>query len=66
MRSPISTGTAPTTERPPRPGGGALWPLRGRLRTFALFLYYLMIILALLLIYGHGDFSTPEFIYQGF
>jgi len=31
-----------------------------------LVLYYLAIILALLFMYGRGDFSTPPFVYQGF
>jgi hypothetical protein len=36
------------------------------LRIFALTVYYLAIILALIIMYGRGDFSTPPFIYQGF
>jgi hypothetical protein len=35
-------------------------------RGIALTLYYLLIILGLILLYGKGDFSTPKFIYQGF
>ena len=35
-------------------------------RGITLTLYYLLIILGLILLYGKGDFSTPEFIYQGF
>ena len=31
-----------------------------------LILYYFAIILALLLTYGRGDFSTTPFVYQGF
>jgi hypothetical protein len=31
-----------------------------------LILYYFAIILALLLMYGRGDFSTTPFVYQGF
>ncbi|PYJ13889.1 MAG: teichoic acid D-Ala incorporation-associated protein DltX [Verrucomicrobia bacterium] len=31
-----------------------------------LILYYLAIILALILMYGRGDFSTAPFVYQGF
>ena len=31
-----------------------------------LILYYLAIILALIAMYGRGDFSTPPFVYQGF
>lgn len=37
-----------------------------RLRIALMSLYYLLIILALLLMYGRGDFSTPPFIYQNF
>ncbi len=36
------------------------------LRASLLFLYYLGIIIALLLIYGRGDFKTAPFVYQGF
>ena len=35
-------------------------------RGVTLTLYYLLIILGLILLYGKGDFSTPKFIYQGF
>jgi len=35
-------------------------------RTIALSLYYLVVAIGLLLLYGRGDFSTPGFIYQGF
>jgi hypothetical protein len=31
-----------------------------------LIVYYLAVILALIAMYGRGDFSTPPFIYQGF
>jgi hypothetical protein len=31
-----------------------------------LFLYYFAIVVALILMYGRGDFSTPPFVYQGF
>ena len=31
-----------------------------------LVLYYLAIIAGLILMYGKGNFATPEFIYQGF
>jgi hypothetical protein len=31
-----------------------------------LILYYLVVILALIAMYGRGDFSTPPFVYQGF
>ncbi len=37
-----------------------------RVRVLLLTLYYLLIILALIVMYGRGDFSTPPFIYQGF
>jgi hypothetical protein len=36
------------------------------LRRFALFCYYLALILTLVLLYGRGDFSTPPFVYQEF
>jgi hypothetical protein len=40
---------------------------RGRLVRLALQLvYYLLIIAALVAMYGKGDFSTPPFIYQNF
>ncbi len=29
-------------------------------------LFYIAILVALVLMYGRGDFSTPPFIYQGF
>ena len=35
-------------------------------RVALLTVYYLAIILTLLLMYGEGNFSTPEFIYQEF
>ncbi len=31
-----------------------------------LILYYFAVILALILMYGRGDFSTAPFVYQGF
>jgi len=37
-----------------------------RARSVGLALYYLAIIVALILLYGRGDFSTPAFVYQGF
>ena len=37
-----------------------------RVRIVLLTLYYLLIILALIIMYGRGDFSTPPFICQGF
>ena len=40
--------------------------LRGRQQTAVLFLYYLVVLVALLLIYGRGDFETAPFVYQGF
>ena len=36
------------------------------LKTLALTLGYLAILLALVWLYGKGDFSTPPFVYQGF
>lgn len=40
--------------------------LSGRRQIAVLFLYYLAILIALLLIYGRGDFETAPFVYQGF
>lgn len=31
-----------------------------------LVIYYLVVILALIVMYGRGDFHTPPFVYQGF
>ncbi len=31
-----------------------------------LILYYLAVIVALIAMYGRGDFSTPPFVYQAF
>jgi hypothetical protein len=31
-----------------------------------LIVYYVAVILALIAMYGRGDFSTPPFVYQGF
>ena len=31
-----------------------------------LILYYFAVIVALIEMYGRGDFSTPPFVYQGF
>jgi hypothetical protein len=31
-----------------------------------LVVYYLAVILALIVMYGRGDFHTPPFVYQGF
>ena len=35
-------------------------------RRALLALYYIAILLALIALYGRGDFSTPDFVYQGF
>ena len=37
-----------------------------RVQTILYFFYYLAIIVALLWIYGRGDFVTAPFVYQGF
>jgi hypothetical protein len=43
------------------------WPKgQSRLARVFLILYYFAIIVALILMYGRGDFSTPPFVYQGF
>jgi D-Ala-teichoic acid biosynthesis protein len=42
------------------------WFARPRVRFVALTLYYLGILVALIALYGQGDFSTPPFIYQNF
>lgn len=39
---------------------------RPRARFVALTIYYLVILVGLMLLYGKGDFSTPPFIYQNF
>ena len=39
---------------------------RPALKRFALFLYYLALVLTLVHMYGRGDFSTPPFVYQEF
>ena len=62
---------SPFIPAPPASGSRALDTLarlwaRPALRATALFLYYLGIIIALLLIYGRGDFTTAPFVYQGF
>jgi hypothetical protein len=31
-----------------------------------LIIYYLIVILVLIVMYGRGDFRTPPFVYQGF
>ena len=40
--------------------------VHGWVRSVALYLYYLAVIITLLLIYGRGDFTTAPFVYQGF
>ena len=35
-------------------------------RVFLLTMYYFAIILGLVLMYGEGDFTPPDFVYQGF
>ena len=62
---------SPSNPVPPAFGQRALDTLarlwaRPPLRATALFFYYLGIIIALLLIYGRGDFTTAPFVYQGF
>jgi hypothetical protein len=37
-----------------------------KVKAVILTLYYLAILLGLILMYGKGDFSTPDFVYQGF
>ena len=37
-----------------------------RVQLTVCFLYYMVIIVALLLLYGRGDFVTAPFVYQGF
>jgi uncharacterized membrane protein len=37
-----------------------------QVRVVALTLFYLAILLALIALYGKGDFTTPPFIYQGY
>ncbi len=54
------------TVNPPPSEPVLIVPLRGWPRAVGLFLYYLAILLALLVIYGRGDFATEKFIYQGF
>ena len=68
MRTPRSTSIRYT-----RPAGAGEPDLRNEtlagnqwVRIVLLTGYYLLIIAALLLLYGRGDFSTPSFIYQGF
>ncbi len=42
------------------------WFAQPRVAFAALTLYYLGILVALIALYGQGDFSTPPFIYQNF
>ncbi len=42
------------------------WAANPTVRATALFVYYLGIIVALLLMYGRGDFKTAPFVYQSF
>jgi hypothetical protein len=37
-----------------------------RLNRILLILYYFAVIVALIVMYGRGDFSTPPFVYQNF
>jgi len=37
-----------------------------QVRLAGLTLYYLAVIIALILLYGRGDLSTPPFVYQDF
>ena len=39
---------------------------KSRLSRVLLILYYFAVIVALILMYGRGDFSTRVFVYQGF
>ena len=62
---------SPATSTPSAFGPRALATLarlwaQPSLRATMLFLYYLGVIIALLLIYGRGDFTTAPFVYQGF
>jgi hypothetical protein len=42
------------------------WSGRPWLRFVSLTIYYLAILVALVALYGQGNFSTPPFIYQNF
>ncbi|MEK0446393.1 MAG: D-Ala-teichoic acid biosynthesis protein [Verrucomicrobiota bacterium] len=47
--------------------GMEVWSARHpRLMSALRVFYYLLIIVALILMYGRGDFSTPPFVYQEF
>ena len=39
---------------------------RPYLRVALLSFYYFAVLIALFVLYGRGDFSTPSFVYQGF
>ncbi len=59
---------SPTVKKPAVHSLESYFCLPGGPRTHGTlcFLYYLAIIVALLLIYGRGDFVTAPFVYQGF
>lgn len=40
--------------------------LTAKLRALGLVGYYIVILLAILLLHGSGSFTTPPFVYQGF
>ena len=71
MDTPASS---PPAASPPRKPSGVdhrledlMFPaLHGWKRAVTLFVYYLAVIVALMIIYGRGDFTTAPFIYQGF
>ena len=56
----------PSQGATPLPSAWAVLTGPGWPRTILLFLYYLGILIAMLVIYGRGDFTTAPFIYQGF
>ncbi len=39
---------------------------RAWVRVIALTVYYVIILVGLVVLYGKGDFKTPPFVYQGF
>ncbi len=45
-----------------------LYPLKARrsIRFAAIFLYLLVVVIALFFIYGRGTLDLPQFVYQGF
>ena len=51
-----------------KPGGTTAerWWTKPAVRSVALFIYYLGILIALLFLYGRGEFKTAPFVYQGF